>query len=362
MGRLGAWCERDFRRVSSAVNSRWSNGRCRSARWRPSIPTRRSSRGTLPAAPRRAAAAEPHRLARSRHHHNDDGRALPALSAPSSSTRSPVAPCAGVAELQPGVDRHVVQHEAIVAHARALDLLSPDFTVVDFERRLGQAVAGGARGGGRRRVRAHRPQGAERRRRRGLRAAVRRRRVADGGRHRARDARRHAYGRRLRRRLEPPCGAALDVALRRAVEAWHLPDPAPRGGWWACSPRRAATTSARWETYAGRDVFGAWGLGDLEFGLAFRWSRSGAAPRQGRRDARARGARGGAPRRLARRRRALRPPLPPAARHRARCYGCSATAARGLANHVPFSVTDPVNVAISAVRRCSRFWTVRVES
>ena len=62
----------------------------------------------------------------------------------------PVAPCAGVAELQPGVDRHVVQHEAIVAHARALDLLSPDFTVVDFgagSGGLSRAVHAAAGGG-----------------------------------------------------------------------------------------------------------------------------------------------------------------------------------------------------------------------
>ena len=112
------------------------------------------------------------------------------------------------------------------------------------------------------------------------------------------------------------CGAALDVALRRAVEAWHLPDPAAR----RLVGVLAATCchdQCTWETYAGRVVFGAWGLGDLEFGLACRWSRL--APRRGKDDAtRERVVQEAAPRRLARRRRALRPPLPPAARHGAR--------------------------------------------
>ena len=259
----------------------------------------------------------------------------------------PVAPCAGVAELQPGVDRHVVQHEAIVAHARALGLLSPDFTVVDF---------GAGSGGLSRAVHAAAGGGAcvliDRKERSGAGGEGFERLCVDVASLTADDIVRATRGGTLTAGgcvvvSNHLCGAALDVALRRAVEAWHLPDPAAR----RLVGVLAATCchdQCTWETYAGRDVFGAWGLGELEFGLACRWSRL--APRRGKDDA--------TRERVVQEAARLGVSPADAARFGLRCRQLLDTGRAlylerhgfdvSLANHVPFSVT-----ADNVVIRCA---------
>ena len=66
------------------------------------------------------------------------------------------------------------------------------------------------------------------------------------------------------------CGSALDLAVGRSVDGFHLTKPARLLGVMAAT---CCHDQCSWDSFLGQRAFGEWGFSAMDFGELCRWSR-----------------------------------------------------------------------------------------